>query len=1101
MTCRYREGYATSTSGHAMANYQEREALAHDRALYYAVDAPDHIDGRQYENGLLIREAECFSKVRADLDPALARRLGIDTSRATTVGEFGNLLWLRQTDGKKIGGRQYQGEVQSIKSVCGLSSDRMLTSAEIDHVLAGRRADGGTPKDEEGKLPLSQGRIDGARRRFLSVLRVADPKDPRPEEIEAIRNGLSARGDAVKQVEYFKRIAHTRPQVGFIDLSFHPDKSVTACAVMARTPAERGIYRKAVEGAAQDAMAWVEREIGFTRRGKEGRLGVEPGKLVWMTCMHDTSRPVSGVTDPHLHAHVLLLNHVLTANSHLGSLDLDRIKGLTKQFGAMFHVHVARRLREHGISVSLDQKSGAAVIDGVSQDLCKAFSTRRVAAEAQARKAAEDAGLDWKSLSERQKAEWIDYRIENHRNRKNERGDLAEWRVRGMEADPNFRSPLGRHKSRQPMDESQRIEVAVAAAEPMIADRLSREAAIRESDVREMLIRGFIKTGIGDPSRDIDSAMDRLCEQGIRIGKEHTKLVFGAEPTVRGKTRRSVTTDLAIARETQAIETARTMNADHSKAFPQHVIDRHIEAASIKLSPEQKRVASLFLGAGRMELAIGWAGAGKTTALKVPVAAWREAGTEVYGVAQAWKQAKKLRGAGIDDDKCLAVDKLLHDVKAGRVTISSDTVIVVDEVARLGVRQWRDLLNAAKDAKLVALGDPKQCVAIEHSDVVELMSRALPHAIPELVHSLRQKDSREREITALLRDPEGVSRALAMKREDGSFELALGEQKTIDTTASRWMERRAANKDDPDFTITASVPTNSEARAVGEAVRRLRKQQGELGEDRVVLRATDPNAKETFDLRLAPGDKVRLFDRVFDANQKGPRQSLGSNGDVVDVLSVSERGMVIRSEDGSEGLVEWRKLRDSPRDPVRLTLGYCMTIDTMQGMDATENISAYPSGTGAVNLGKSYTAGSRHERVNHLIINESAERQQIAQRTAWSGVDPVIRTEDVHRNIADNMARWVRKSVAMDVLDRSARSANDGAAILHALEPGQRRKLERVEVGVERTAMRIQRYVHKMQLAPERTMRWAVDVADTVRKRVARRSPEMRQHQGPAMRM
>ena len=134
-----------------------------------------------------------------------------------------------------------------------------------------------------------------------------------------------------------------------------------------------------------------------------------------------------------------------------------------------------------------------------------------------------------------------------------------------------------------------------------------------------------------------------------------------------------------------------------------------------------------------------------------------------------------------------------------------------------------------------------------------------------------------------------------------------------------------ANRDDPKYSIIIATATNADARTIGAAARAKLREAGELGPDRIVLQAADKNtkAKERYQLPLAVGDlavgdKVRLFDRVFDASAKGPKQALASNGDVVEIRDLSERGMVICTEDGREGLVLWRKLQERKGGPIRL---------------------------------------------------------------------------------------------------------------------------------------------------------------------------------------
>jgi len=84
------------------------------------------------------------------------------------------------------------------------------------------------------------------------------------------------------------------------------------------------------------------------------------------------------------------------------------------------------------------------------------------------------------------------------------------------------------------------------------------------------------------------------------------------------------------------------------------------------------------------------------------------------------------------------------------------------------------------------------------------------------------------------------------------------------TRAQLRCERIEANRDDPGFKLTISAPTNADAREIGTAIRAERQRIGELGKDVRVLDATGRTG-DTYKLPLPVGDRVRLFDRVFDA--------------------------------------------------------------------------------------------------------------------------------------------------------------------------------------------------------------------------------------------
>jgi len=190
-------------------------------------------------------------------------------------------------------------------------------------------------------------------------------------------------------------------------------------------------------------------------------------------------------------------------------------------------------------------------------------------------------------------------------------------------------------------------------------------------------------------------------------------------------------------------------------------------------------------------LLTGVAGSGKTTLLQPLVAAWRAdtrydpGGREVVGLATAWKQARELKGTGIE--RGFAMTPLLAAIDSGEFQPTRNTVLVIDEVSQIAPRSMLQLLDlqARTGMTIKALGDREQAQAIEAGDTIEIMRRVLPKAaMPELLTTVRQETERGRVIAGLFRGtdlgPEAtleerqkhhlaeVAKALGMKREDGT---------------------------------------------------------------------------------------------------------------------------------------------------------------------------------------------------------------------------------------------------------------------------------------------------------------------------------------------
>jgi ATP-dependent exoDNAse (exonuclease V) alpha subunit len=374
-----------------------------------------------------------------------------------------------------------------------------------------------------------------------------------------------------------------------------------------------------------------------------------------------------------------------------------------------------------------------------------------------------------------------------------------------------------------------------------------------------------------------------------------------------------------------------------------------------------------------------------------------------------------MRGAGIEERAAVAA--FLKRVEGGQYALDRNSVIVVDEVGQIGTRQLLELLHVQQrtGAQIVMVGDPKQCQSLEAGPVIDLLRNALGEdAIPQILTSIRQKTEREREITGLFRAGRAAE-ALEMKQQDGTAELvAGGRQATVQRVARLWRERLEANRADPEFKLTVSAPTNADTREIGAAIRAERRRAGELDDDGKILDATDRNG-DMYKLPVAIGDRVRLYDRVHDARVPGRKTVLANNGEVVEIRSLTDEGMIVRNDAGVEGLVAWHKIQARRDAPVRLSYGYAMTVDTAQGSTATEHIHALPAGSHAIHGFKAYTAASRHQRTTWIVIDEASERRHLASRSML-GQRPEIGEPDVWRQIGENLSRQPQKASALDIL-------------------------------------------------------------------------------------
>jgi hypothetical protein len=288
-----------------------------------------------------------------------------------------------------------------------------------------------------------------------------------------------------------------------------------------------------------------------------------------------------------------------------------------------------------------------------------------------------------------------------------------------------------------------------------------------------------------------------------------------------------------------------------------------------------------------------------------------------------------------------------------------------------------------------------------------------------------------------------------MKREDGTAEAVPGGyDDAVRRVAQLWRQRREANAGDSGFSISVTAPTNADARAVALALREERRAMGELGPDLCSVRATD-QAGAAYNLTLARGDRVRLFDRLNARFLDGGRGNIGHNGSVLEVRDMIAEGIVLRTAAGRDGVVSWESLADQQSGRTRMAPGDVLTIDSAQGITSSEHINAMPAGSAGVQGFKGYTAESRHKDSAWLITSDGAERREVMARRALGDARPIT-AESVWENVARNLARQPAKASALDFMER-ARDIGRGAA--HGMQAGFRRAEARAAAGVPRATL------------------------------------------------
>jgi hypothetical protein len=376
---------------------------------------------------------------------------------------------------------------------------------------------------------------------------------------------------------------------------------------------------------------------------------------------------------------------------------------LVKELGGVYQAKLARNLREHGINAVLDSKTGAARILDVPTHVAEHFSKRSHDIESSARRYAAEEGHDWQTMAGAHRIKFLRRGVEETRQQKRHHdgdSDFTAWRKQAEdEIGYCHRSVLRPGQEQGLRPEVERHRVAYEVSLPLIEEALAGKAKLAAADFRGFATRGLIEAGIGDdPGRDIKAVMRLYREHGVRQNGEMTHILFGKDVPVRGKDRWSVTTAMHVDDERTVVGLAKRFAADRSDALSHDALERAAQAylaSNPKIEPngaqwiKQREVIERLGTGGRLGIAIGAAGAGKTTLMSPIVFAMREDGRHVHGIARGWKQATALRESGVDHKDVAAVSVFLNRVNKGRITLNSNSVVIVDELSQVSRTDMR----------------------------------------------------------------------------------------------------------------------------------------------------------------------------------------------------------------------------------------------------------------------------------------------------------------------------------------------------------------------------------------------------------------------------
>lgn len=621
------------------------------------------------------------------------------------------------------------------------------------------------------------------------------------------------REQAVRRIREEELAKTPRTAVAGFDLTFSPPKSVSAIWGVADAGTQALIAR-AHHAAMRDTITMLEQRVAVTRVGRGGVAQMPIVGVIATAFDHYDSR----AADPQLHTHVVVSNKVQGIDGRWRTLDSRRLHkaavALSETYNAFLTDHAARLLGVTWVPVDRgkDRNTGWEIA-GVPATLLAEFSRRTTGTrdgvegieQVKNRLIAEYVAEHGRQPSARTVARLRQQATLETRPEKvlHSLAELtAEWRERATLTLGEDATTWAQHLLDQGATEALLraddlgLEQLDDLATVVLMEVANRRATWGRWNVHAETMRQLMGVRFAtadDRTAVLDQIVSRVETESLRLTPTYDRAV----PThyIEGEGNRFQPVD-QIAYSSQDIVDAEQRLLTHSKdetgpALRARLVVRHVsrKIRGVRLDPDQATAITRIARSGlTLDLLVGPAGAGKTTALRALHRAWTAAHgrDSVIGLAPSAAAAEVLGDSlGIRAENTA---KFLYEHAKGRWNLHAGQLVLVDESSLAGTLALDRITAHAAEvgAKVVLIGDWAQLSAVETGGAFGMLVRHR-HQVPELTDVRRFANEWEK--TASLGLRHGDVRALDAYNEQGR--LVEGDTDTmLDAIYGAWRTDR-----------------------------------------------------------------------------------------------------------------------------------------------------------------------------------------------------------------------------------------------------------------------------------------------------------------------
>jgi conjugative relaxase-like TrwC/TraI family protein len=578
--------------------------------------------------------------------------------------------------------------------------------------------------------------------------------------------------------------------VGY-DFTFGVPKSVSLLYAMSGDQDILAAFRAAVD----ETMREIETEMKTrVRRGRKDHDRVT-GNMVWAEFIHMTSRPVDGLPDPHLHAHVFAFNSTWDEEERRWKAGQFReLKRDAPYFQAAFRVRLADKLQDLGFGIV--RKRDAFEIAGVPADVLQRFSRRTTLIE----KVAEERGI-----TDPKQKDGLGAEI------REKKGKPLSWET--LRKEWNKRLSDAEREGLASMHRRERVFARPEHGEKLVVDHALEHSFMREAVVPERkLITEALKRGIG-------------CVTVENVAREmKERPLIRSDVAGRG---------MATTKEMLALESRMVSFASDGRGRCLPMGDPNRPCSRDWFNAGQKAAVKHVLGSrDRVMIIRGVAGKGKTTLEQEIGEALKEVGKPVVALAQTAKASREVLREEAGFAMADTVARFLKD--AAMQEAARAGVIIVDEASQLGTRDMLKIFEVAESvkARVLLVGDRRQHRSITAGEPLRLLEEKSYVPVAEVTEILRQGGNYKKAAKSL---SEGrIGEAFEQLDKLGWIrEVSDGDryQQMADCYLAAVGEKKRNGEQKTALVVS---PTHAEIDRIQDAVRVGLKAKGKLGKERIV---------------------------------------------------------------------------------------------------------------------------------------------------------------------------------------------------------------------------------------------------------------------------